>query len=70
MMAVLAGVKWHLTVVLIFTSLIINNVDHLFIFFFFAICMSSLEKHLFRSSAHVLIEFFKVIEPHKFLYIL
>ena len=51
--AILRGIKWYLTVILTWNSLVISDVEHL-LMYLLVIWISSLEKSPFKSLAHFL----------------
>ena len=61
MMAVLTGVKWLLTVILICITMIASDAESILIFLW-SLCMFSLEKYLFKSFAYFLIGFLVFLE--------
>ena len=54
---VIVGVKWCMTAVLNFISLMSNNIQHI-IMYSLVVCISNFSKSLFESFAHFLIGLF------------
>lgn len=54
---ILVGRRWFVTVLLIYISLVTNDLKHLFMYLL-AICISSLDKCLFKTFVHFLTRLF------------
>ena len=61
MLTILKGVRWYIIVVLICISMKARDAEHHFIYLW-VLCMSSLEKCLFKTFAHFLIGLFVSLE--------
>ena len=59
---ILMSMKWYIIMVSIYMSLVISDVEHLFTYLL-DICIYSLEKYLFKSSANLKIRLFGVFFP-------
>jgi hypothetical protein len=54
MIAIPTGVKWSLSVILVYIPFMAKDAEHFFMYLL-AICISSLESYLLNSFAHLLI---------------